>query len=169
MLKQSCVEVHADVIVNAANKYLYAGGGVCGAIFNKAGMSELTKACSQYQTPLKDGEAVITPAFGITNAKAIIHAVGPDFSVTPDAFNRLHDAYYHSLKVMMENGYHSIAFPLISSGIFGGSLKNPSRESAKQCLKAYNHFIHNHPEYGITVYLCAYSYNQYQNIKVLFD
>ena len=88
-------------------------------------MTDLTDACSKYTTPLKDGSAVITPAFNMTNAKAIIHAVGPNFSVTPKAFKELYDAYYNSLKVMMDNDYHSISFPLISSGIFGGSLSNP--------------------------------------------
>ena len=71
---------NVDAIVNAANKYLLAGGGICGAIFKKAGLATLTNACSEYARPLKDGEAVITPAFGITNAKYIIHAVGPDFN-----------------------------------------------------------------------------------------
>ena len=61
----------------------------------------------------------------MTNAKAIIHAVGPNFAVTPKAFKELFDAYYNSLKVMMDNDYHSILFPLISSGIFGGPSSNP--------------------------------------------
>ena len=133
LINESCVNQKVDVIVNAANRYLAAGGGVCGAIFSKAGMTELTNACNKYSIPLNDGEAVITPAFGITNAKAIIHAVGPDFSVTPTAFSELFDAYYNSLLVVMENGYESIAFPLISSGIFGGSLEDPVSESTKQC------------------------------------
>ena len=114
-----------DIVVNAANRGLWAGGGICGVIFNKAGITELTTACSKYKTPLKDGSAVITPAFNMTNAKAIIHAVGPNFAVIPKAFKELFDAYYNSLKVMMDNDYHSISFPLISSGIFGGSLSNP--------------------------------------------
>ena len=49
-------------------------------------MKELTAACQGYKTPLKDGEAVITPAFGLKNDKAIIHSVGPDFGSTPKAF-----------------------------------------------------------------------------------
>ena len=61
----------------------------------------------------------------MTNAKAIIHAVGPNFAVTPTAFKELFDAYYNSLVVLKDNGYHSISFPLISSGIFGGLLDNP--------------------------------------------
>lgn len=99
LINDSCMEQEVDAIVNAANKYLAAGGGICGAIFNKAGYMELTHACSQVNTPLQDGEAAITPAFGIKNAKYIIHAVGPDFNATPEAFKELFEAYYHSLIV----------------------------------------------------------------------
>ena len=137
LIHGSCAEQHVDVIVNAANAGLWAGGGICGVIFHKAGMQELTDACSKYKTPLGDGDAVITPAFNMTNAKAIIHAVGPNFAVTPTAFEELFKAYYNSLVVMMKNGYHSIAFPLISAGIFGGNLQNPVGESTKQCCGSY--------------------------------
>ena len=125
LINGSCADQKVDIVVNAANSDLWASGGICGVIFNKAGIAELTTACSKYKTPLKDSSAVITPAFNMTNAKAIIHAVGPNFAVTPKAFKELFDAYYNSLKVMMDNDYHSISFPLISSGIFGGSLSNP--------------------------------------------
>ena len=108
---------------------------------NILGTQVMMDACRKYDTPLKDGSAVITPAFNMKNAKAIIHAVGPDFGRTPSAFKELFDAYYNSLKVLMDNGYHSISFPLISSGIFGGTLDNPAGESAKQCLRAYKKFI----------------------------
>jgi len=157
LIKGSCVEQNVDAIVNAANNRLWSGGGVCGAIFSKAGYEELNEACRKYKTPLNDGDAVITPAFKITNAKAIIHAVGPDFSRTPTAFNELFLAYYNSMKVLVENGYKSIAFPLISAGIFGGRLDNPAGESAKQCLRAYNQFIMDYPDKEIDVLLCAFS------------
>ncbi len=74
---------------------------------------------------------MIIPAFNMTNAKAIIHAVGPNFNVPPTAFKELFDAYYNSLLVLKENGYHSISFLLISSIILGGNLKNPVAESTK--------------------------------------
>ena len=157
LIKGSCADQVADVVVNAANSGLWAGGGICGVIFSKAGMTELTAACNKYKTPLKDGSAVITPAFKMTNVKAIIHAVGPNFAVTPKAFKELFDAYYNSLKIMMDNGYHSISFPLISSGIFGGSLANPVAESTKQCLRAYNKFVSDYPDYDIDVRLCAFA------------
>ena len=157
LINASCADQTADAVVNAANSGLRAGGGICGVIFSKAGMKELTAACSRYETPLKDGSAVITPAFNMKNVKAIIHAVGPDFGRTPTAFKELFDAYYNSLKVLKDNGYHSISFPLISSGIFGGALSNPAGESAKQCLKAYKKFTTDYPDYGVDVKLCAFS------------
>ena len=160
LIKGSCADQNADAIVNAANSGLWAGGGICGVIFKKAGMTDLAAACSKYKTPLKDGSAVITPAFNMTNAKAIIHAVGPNFSVTPTAFKELFDAYYNSFKAMMDKGYHSISFPLISSGIFGGSLANPVAESTKQCIRAYKQFVSDYPDYDIDVKLCAYGQNE---------
>ena len=107
LINDSCADQEVDVVVNAANDGLWAGGGICGVIFRKAGMNELTAACKKHKTPLNDGDAVITPAFNMKNAKAIIHAVGPNFGITPKAFKELFDAYYNSLKVMMDNGYHS--------------------------------------------------------------
>ena len=157
LINASCADQTVDVVVNAANNGLWAGGGICGVIFSKAGMKELTDACSKYKTPLQDGSAVITSAYNMKNAKAIIHAVGPDFGRTPTAFKELFNAYYNSLKVLMDNGYHSISFPLISSGIFGGALTNPAGESAKQCLRAYKKFIADYPDYGVDVKLCAFS------------
>ncbi len=157
LVNGSCADQTVDAVVNAANRGLWAGGGICGVIFKKAGMSELTEACGKHKTPRNDGDAVITPAFHLTNAKAIIHAVGPNFAQTPKAFKELFDAYYNSLVALMENGYHSISFPLISSGIFGGSLADPAGESAKQCLRAYGKFAADHPDYDVDVLLCAFS------------
>jgi len=157
LINASCADQTVDVVVNAANVGLWAGGGICGVIFRKAGLPELTEACRKYKTPLNDGDAVITPAFNMTNTKAVIHAVGPNFAVTPEAFKELFDAYYNSLKVLRENNYHSISFPLISSGIFGGALENPAAESAKQCFRAYSRFTSDHPDYEIDVKLCAFT------------
>ena len=157
LIHGSCADQMVDAVVNAANSGLRSGGGICGVIFAKAGLQQLQAACNTYKTPLKDGSAVITPAFNLSNAKAVIHSVGPDFGRTPAAFKELFDAYYNSLKVLMEHGYHSIAFPLISAGIFGGSLGNPAAESTKQCCRAYRKFIADYPEYDVQVHLCAYS------------
>ena len=169
LINASCADQAVDAIVNAATNRLWAGGGICGVIFKKAGVLQLKNACSQYVTPLKDGAAVITPAFNLTNAKFIIHAVGPDFSRTPTAFKELFDAYYNSLCVLKENDLHSISFPLISSGIFGGRLADPVGESTKQCCRAYNKFIADTPEYDIDVKLCAFTLTEMVSAKVVFD
>lgn len=169
LLNASCAEQTVDAVVNAANNRLWAGGGICGVIFAKAGSAELAAACSRHKTPLKDGEAVITPAFQMKNAKFIIHAVGPNFAVTPNAFKELFDAYYNSLRVLMDNNLHSISFPLISSGIFGGSLANPAAESAKQCCRAYKRFTEDFPDYQLDVKLCAFSRKEMTEAKQVFD
>ena len=165
LINASCANQHVDVVVNAANDGLWEGGGICGVIFKKAGSSELAAACRKYKTPLHDGDAVITPAFNMKNAKAIIHAVGPNFAKKSKAFKELYYAYYNSLCTLMDNGYHSIAFPLISSGIFGGALKDPVAESTKQCLRAYACFTKDYPDYEIDVKLCAYTDKEMQKAQ----
>ena len=167
LIHASCVEQEVDVIVNAANRNLYPGMGICGAIFKKAGYQELNEACKKIEIPLKDGAAVITPAFNIKNAKYIIHAVGPNFGSTPNAFKELYNAYYNSLVLLKDNNLHTIAFPLISSSIYGYGLSNPVEISTKYCLEAYKDFIKNNT-YDIEVKLCAYTEEEYNEaIKII--
>ncbi len=165
LIHGSCADQIADAVVNAANSGLWEGGGICGVIFDRCGSKELTKACSEIQTPVNDGNAVITPAFNMKNAKFIIHAVGPDFRQTSKAFLELFNAYYNSLVLLKDNGLHSISFPLISSGIFGGNLKNAPAESAKQAGRAYKKFVQDYPDYDVNVMLCAFGADEYQAAK----
>ena len=165
LIHGSCADQTVDAVVNAANSGLWEGGGICGVIFNKCGSKELTQACSAIPIPVKDGNAVITPAFNMKNAKYIIHAVGPDFRMTPKAFLELYNAYYNSLVLLKDNNLHSISFPLISSGIFAGNLPNPAGESTKQCRRAYNNFIKDFPDYEVNVMLCAFGATEYQDAK----
>ena len=169
LLNASCADQKVDAVVNAANSGLWAVGGICGVIFQKVGFKQLTEACSAYKTSLNDEDAVITPAFNLTNAKYIIHAVGPDFSYTPTDFKELFDAYYNSLSVLKENGLHSISFPLISSGIFGGDLPDPAGESTKQCCRAYNKFTADYPDYEIEVKLCAFTQREMVSAQNVFS
>lgn len=169
LVNASCAEQNVDAVVNAANAYLWQGGGICGVIFNKAGADKLADACKKHKTPLKDGDAVITPAFNLTNAKAIIHAVGPDFGATPKAFKELFDAYYNSLVVLKQNNFCTISFPLISSGIFGGNLDNPPAESTKQCIRAYKKFVQDFPSYNVEVKLCAFTKAEMAEASKIFD
>lgn len=168
LINGSSVDQKVDAIVNAANKYLASGGGVCGEIFKRAGYIELNNACKEINTPLNTGNAVITDSFNIENTRYIIHAVGPNFNDENSTIDELYLAYKNSLNILKENNLHTISFPLISSGIFGGTLPNPSQTSAEQCLKAYNDFIREN-DYNIDVILCAYSKNEYEQARRVFN
>ena len=111
-----------DAIVNAANPALIHGGGVCGAIHRAAG-PELETACQvDYPMGIHTGEAVNTPAFALT-AKWVIHTVGPKFTPSDDvtgiAYALLARCYSNSLSLAAKLGAKSIAFPAISTGIYG--------------------------------------------------
>ena len=160
LIHDSCVNQHVDAVVNAANRDLLPGGGICGVIFDMAGYSGLMDECKKINTPLNNGECVITSSCNMENCKYIIHAVGPDFSENINSFSELFDAYYNSLCILKENNLHSISFPLISAGIFGYGLENPPLESAKRCTQAYQYFTKENPNYNIDVILCAYSDNE---------
>ena len=104
-------------VVNAANEGLVAGGGVCGVIFRAAGPG-LQSACDKV-APCPTGDARMTPAFAI-DAEHIIHAVGPryrDGSAAEKAL--LASAYTSALQLADDAGLESIAFPAISTGIYG--------------------------------------------------
>ncbi len=69
----------------------------------------------------------------------------------------------------MENEFHSISFPLISAGIFGGNLENPAGESTKQCCLAYKKFVEDYPDYEIDVKLCAFSTVEMDSARAALD
>ncbi len=126
--------VAADAIVNAANTELAAGGGVCGAIFRAAGAAELGRACRAIGA-CPTGSAVITPAFAISSARHIIHAVGPVFSHynAAEARRLLRCAYQSAARLAVENGCTSLAFPAISTGIYGYPLEDACQEAVDVC------------------------------------
>lgn len=109
-----------DAIVNAANSELWAGGGVCGAIFHAVGprAGELQAECRK-KAPVPAGKAVLTGSYGL-KAKCIIHAVGPVWQGGHHHEKKLLASCYRSaLELAQKHGCRSIAFPLLSAGIFG--------------------------------------------------
>ena len=145
-------EVNVDVIVNAANSQLLEGGGVCGAIFHKAGSVELTDACSKINS-CETGNAVITPGFNLS-AEYIIHAVSPIWQGGNNHESELlYSAYKHSLILAKENNCHSIAFPLISSGIYG----YPKVEAWKIAIQSCKDFISDNSDYPIKIIFAVLS------------
>ena len=114
-----------DAIVNAANEQLARGGGVCGAIHAAAG-PELAKACARI-APCPTGEARITPGFKLP-ARYVIHAVGPIWrGGRAGEADLLASAYRNSLRLASAEGLRSIAFPAISTGIYGYPLVEATR------------------------------------------
>ncbi|MFB7174928.1 O-acetyl-ADP-ribose deacetylase [Streptomyces sp. NPDC056254] len=112
----------ADAIVNAANSSLLGGGGVDGAIHRKGG-PEILAACedlrrSHYGKGLPTGRAVATTA-GRLQAAHVIHTVGPVWSREEDRSELLASCYRESLRVADELGARTVAFPAISTGVYG--------------------------------------------------
>lgn len=105
-----------DAVVNAANKNLRAGSGVCGAIYDAAG--PLLEPFSIKLAPLAVGEAVATPAFGL-GCKYIIHTLGPKYLFDEDPPGNLSKAVRSAILLADENGVKKLAMPAISTGVYG--------------------------------------------------
>ena len=144
--KIGITDILVDAIVNAANEGLQAGGGVCGAIFKAAGYSQLQAACNSIGH-CNTGSAVITDGFH-AKAKYIIHAVGPRYiDGKHKEAKLLYSAYKRSLELAVTHGCHSIAFPLISAGIFG----YPVDGAWTKALQACHDFFEAHPNVSLDV------------------
>ena len=136
IIRNDITKLRVDAIVNAANTNLQMGGGVCGAIFKAAGADRLLAACNNL-APIKTGEAVITQGFNLP-AKYIIHTAGPvyrDGQRGEEAL--LRTCYINSLELAVKHDCESIAFPLISSGIYG----YPKAEALRVATDAIRSFI----------------------------
>lgn len=155
-------KMKVDAIVNAANTYLQMGGGVCGAIFRAAGAAQLQAACDKL-APIKTGEAVITPGFALP-ARFVIHAAGPIYQPqnAEQCEKLLRSAYMESLRLAVENKCESIAFPLISSGIYG----YPKDEALQVAVSAIRDFLDN---YDIDVTLVIFDKSAYTVSRELLD
>jgi len=121
-----------DAIVNAANSSLLGGGGVDGAIHRRGGPAILAECralrASRYGRGLPTGQAVATTA-GELPARWVIHTVGPVWSASEDRSALLRDCYANSLRVADEVGAGTVAFPLISAGIYGWPVDDAARQA----------------------------------------
>ncbi|HHW71745.1 MAG TPA: macro domain-containing protein [Firmicutes bacterium] len=147
IVQEDITTMRVDAIVNAANPGLVMGGGVCGAIFRAAGAQEMEKACRPL-APIAVGEAVITPGFALP-AKYVIHTAGPVYQGGSEGeADLLRASYLNSLRLALQQGCTSIAFPLISSGIYG----YPKREALDIATAAIRDFL---AEHDLEIYLAV--------------
>lgn len=144
--------IDVDVIVNAANPSLMGGGGVDGAIHRAAGPA-LLAACRQVrqqQGECQPCHAVITEA-GDLAAKAVVHTVGPVWRGGQDNEPQLlADAYRNSLQLVAANGYNSVAFPAISTGIYG----YPKAAAAQIAFETVSDYLTGHPQPKQVYFVC---------------
>ncbi|MCI4062947.1 O-acetyl-ADP-ribose deacetylase [Micromonospora sp. R77] len=121
-----------DAIVNAANSSLLGGGGVDGAIHRRGGPAILAECralrASRYGRGLPTGQAVATTA-GNLPARWVVHTVGPVHTAGEDRSALLRDCYANSLRVADELGAATVAFPLISAGIYGWPVDDAVRQA----------------------------------------
>lgn len=149
IVRQDITKMEVDAIVNAANTDLARGGGVCGLIFKAAGIKEMEEAC-QKLGPISVGEAAMTPGFNLPS-KFVIHAAGPVYRKheLKESERLLRLTYLSSLKLAKETGMNNVAFPLISSGIYG----YPKDEALKVATSVIKGFLaHNEMDVYLVVY-----------------
>lgn len=122
-----------DAVVNAANAQLRSGGGVAGAIHRAAG-PELERECRPL-APISPGQAVITGAHGLPN-RFVIHCLGPVYGRDEPAAELLAACYRNALALAEEVGLHSIAFPAISTGVYGYPMEAAAQVAVRAIIDA---------------------------------
>lgn len=166
VVKGDITKIAVDVVVNAANSSLLGGGGVDGAI-HRAGGPEVLNECRDIrnrQGKCKTGEAVVTTA-GNLPAKYIVHTVGPvwngGYKNEPEL---LANCYKNSLTLAVEKNAETIAFPNISTGIYG----YPKPGAAKVAVKAVREFLVDNETIQKVVFVC-FDDDNYTLYKTLLE
>ena len=146
IVRNDIARVRADVLVNAANEQLAAGGGVCGAIFDGAGRGKMATACARIGH-CPTGSSVVTPGFDLP-CRWVVHAVGPIWHGGARGERDLLQSCYRSVFAEVSRlGAASVAFPLISAGIFG----YPVREALDVARTEATAFLDEHPDVEVTL------------------
>ena len=143
-------KLEVDAIVNAANRSLLGGGGVDGAIHRAAGR-ELLKECMTLNG-CETGQSKITGAYKLP-CKYVIHTVGPVYSGSEEDPKLLRSCYWNCLELARANDIHSIAFPAISTGVYG----YPVKEAAEVSYKAVTDWLAENSDYGMDVLLACFN------------
>ena len=159
IIRQDITKMRVDAIVNTTNRELIGYSGVDLAVHKKGG-PELDEACKAI-APLGEGEAKITPAFDLPS-KFVIHTAGPVWQGGKcGERERLSACYINSMKLAIENGCESIAFPLISSGVYGF----PGEIVLSLALKIVSDFLFDNE---LDVYICVFDRSSYALSRKLF-
>ena len=153
LIQGDITDLNTDVIVNAANAQLILGGGVAGAIRRKGG-PKIQEECNKIGETFVGG-AVITTG-GNLEAKHVIHAVGPRMG-EDDEDSKLTHSVLNSLKLMDENSLETIAFPAISTGIFG----YPIERCAKIMISTAKKYLTKETQIREVIF-CLYSESDYE-------
>ncbi len=165
IIKNDITKLKVDAIVNAANSKLAGGGGVDGAIHRSAG-KELVVACKKLNG-CPTGSSKMTSGFNLS-AKYIIHTVGPIWrGGNSNERNLLESCYTTSLEIATQNNIKTIAFPNISTGIYGF----PKNEAAEIAINAVNYFLENNQQSIQVTFVCfdEENYRIYNEIITRID
>ena len=159
IVRNDITKMHVDAIVNTANSMPGYGAGIDSAVYEAAGKDKLLAKRHEIGA-IDRGTSVITDGYQLP-AKYIIHTVGPRYYSDPNPAKTLENCYLNCLKLADELELHSIAFPSISTGVFG----YPVEEAAKICAKVVCEYRPKHLKYA---YMCIfpddqYSQDQYNN------
>ncbi|HEX7846326.1 MAG TPA: O-acetyl-ADP-ribose deacetylase [Chitinophagaceae bacterium] len=164
VIKGDITKMQVDAIVNAANSSLMGGGGVDGAI-HRAGGPAILEDCRKIvarQGGCKTGEAVITTG-GNLPAKFVIHTVGPVWNGgNKNEKEKLASCYRNSLLLAVKNDINSVAFPNISTGIYG----YPKKEATETAVETVNFFLQNNQSVQKIYFVCFddENYQLYQEL-----
>ena len=142
-------KLDVDCLVNAANSSLLGGGGVDGAIHRAAGRG-LLEECRTLNG-CKTGQAKITKGYNL-KAHYVIHTVGPVYSGSKSDSEKLSGCYKNSLDLARVYDIHSIAFPAISTGVYG----YPKDKAAKVALSTIAHWLDENDDYDIKIIMSCF-------------